>query len=195
MLGVVAVVVLLVAIPAMRKSLDKTRRIGCVSRLKNIGLSYRIFATDNQNLFPWEQGVTNGTMAFTNRGEAWRHFAIISNEVSTPLILRCPADRERDPAESFNGFGAVNLSYFASLSGRETAPQGLLAGDRNILVDGQERPGEVVNLQERELAWTRKIHKYQGNVTMGDGSVMQLTTERLRELNLTEGVTNVVMFP
>src|SRR5687767_1180782 len=55
-LGLIA----LVAVPRLYKEREKAQRISCVGRLKNIGLSFRIWATDNQNLFPMQK-LTNLT--------------------------------------------------------------------------------------------------------------------------------------
>ena len=198
LLAVVAVLILLATlagIPAQRKARERAERISCVGRLKNIGLSYRIFATDNGNLFPW-QARTNGTGWFTNRGDAFRHFTIISNELYTPSIARCPADKERREARDFVRFGNENVSYFVGLGASETTPGRLLAGDRNLMVEGVERASEVVTLTTNSLlSWSGRIHKFQGNVAMGDGSVNQCTAERISTINAEGGEANVLLFP
>src|SRR5687767_9387377 len=71
---------LLLFIPALNRTDDKSQRIKCVSNLKNLGLSFRIFATDHQDLFPF-QLQTNGTSHLTDVGDAFRHFQILSNEI------------------------------------------------------------------------------------------------------------------
>src|SRR5437868_5710168 len=56
LLVVLAVMAVLVGLifPMLSKSTAKNHRIHCVGKLKNIGLSTRIFATDNNELFPWQ---------------------------------------------------------------------------------------------------------------------------------------------
>ena len=50
----IGVLVLMLASALMRAK-AQTRRIGCISRLKNIGLSMRVFSTDNGGLFPFQR--------------------------------------------------------------------------------------------------------------------------------------------
>src|ERR1041384_7485124 len=50
-IGVIAVLSALL-IPAIGRAKEKSRRIGCVCNLKQIGLSTRLFANDHAELFP-----------------------------------------------------------------------------------------------------------------------------------------------
>jgi len=70
----------------------------------------------------------------------------MSNELTTPKILVCPADKEKVPATSFGaGFSDTNSSYFVSLDASETYPQTFLTGDRNLAVAGKAaQPGTLV---------------------------------------------------
>ena len=63
--------------PALVRFKDKSQRIGCVSRLKNIGLGFRIFSTDSMGRFPWQVASSNGgTREFvSDASQAWRHFS------------------------------------------------------------------------------------------------------------------------
>ncbi len=113
---------------------------------------------------------------------AWRHWALLSNELSTPKILICPADKERTVARNFtqftnNGF----LSYTLGLSGREEHPQSILSGDRNLLLDGAPLSNVVVSFRSNaNVTFDRRIHVV-GNLLLGDGSVQQVTSSRLRD--------------
>jgi len=173
-------VLLAILIPATIKARAKAQRITCVNHLSNIGLGCRIFATDHQELFPW-QIFTNSSTPM-NFDMAIRNYLALSNELSTPLILRCPADT-RKAAENWVEFRRTNISYFINLDAAETYPQTILAGDRNILTNGVHIGPGVVKLDTTttNVAWDGGIHRFQGNVTMGDGSVQQVTLTRLRE--------------
>lgn len=109
----------------------------------------------------------------------------LSNELSSPDILHCPADSERKPAASFQTLTAKNVSYFIGLSADETRPQSLLAGDRDLNTNGVPvGPGVLTLTTNMIVSPGQKIHRWGGDVVMGDGSVQQLTTNRIRQLKL-----------
>ena len=75
----------------------RSKRIACVSNLKQIGLAFRMWSNDNGEKFPMQSSVfsTNGgSMEFNFTGEVWRHYLVLSNELSNPKILVCPMDSQ-----------------------------------------------------------------------------------------------------
>src|SRR4026208_106088 len=85
----------------------RVKRINCTCNLKQVGLSYKQWALDNQDRYPMQVSVTNGgTMEFVNSGVVWVHFRVLSNELSTPKVLSCPADEGRR-GDIANTFGAA----------------------------------------------------------------------------------------
>ena len=113
-------------------------RIKCINNLKNVGLAFRIFATDNNDLFPPQVMVSNGVAQ--SQINAMNVFRWLSNELSTPKILSCPADAKREAADlkvNFDTMAGKNISYFASLTANETNPLAFLAGDRNLMTNGK----------------------------------------------------------
>ncbi len=213
-LTILFLLILMLGIPAVISAKAKANRISCVSHLANIGLAFRIFATDNDGLFPFqistnETVATNhppvsesgGTREFAqDAASAWRHFAAISNELSTPLILRCPNDKERTAARRFSEFTNNRfLSYTLGLSASEEQPQSILSSDRNLLLDGTPLTNSFVRFRTNaNLAWDRRIHKFAGNVLLGDGSVQQFTagwlSAQFRDAFPAMG-TNVLVIP
>ena len=152
LLVVIAIIAILAGmlLPALAKAKAKAQKIKYMSNLKNIGLGFRIFATDNGDLYPMAVPDAQGgsaSAADLRRGATlvYRHFLSLSNELQTPKIVLCPSDglgrveavnwstnrtRGRDAAQYFAGNSSV--SYFVGFEADETLPQSLLSGDRNI---------------------------------------------------------------
>ena len=157
-------------------------RTRCVSNLRQIGLSFRLYANDHGDRFPF--AVSNqfgGTLEFTNSPQVIRHFESMSNEMVTPKILVCPSDPGRKKATDFySPLANRNLSYFVGLDAREDNPQLILSGDRNI-TGGTLSNGFLRLLPTNAAAgWTTELHNNAGNVGMADGSVQQVTAAQLR---------------
>ena len=138
-------------------------------------------------------------------------FLCMSNELSTPKILFCPAEYEnanRQAATSFagpnqSGANAVpytndlNVSYFIGVDAQETYPQQFLTGDHNL---GNGNPPTTAFLaapsvgtpfvslgtnfpagNNDRVGWMDNMHAKQGNVGMADGSVQGWSRSRLQE--------------
>jgi prepilin-type processing-associated H-X9-DG protein len=195
-LAVLGLLVLLL-LPVQARAKAHTQRIGCIGRLKNIGLSFRIFTTDCGGLYPFQIS-TNGTIA-TNHpvfraggtlefaqdsASAWRHFVSISNELGSPVIVRCPADKQRVATRNWAEFTNNQfLSYTVGLSASEDRPQTILSCDRNLVVNGASVSNALVSLRANrndKVVWDQRIHVNAGNLLFGDGSVEQVTSGQLR---------------
>jgi prepilin-type N-terminal cleavage/methylation domain-containing protein len=206
---VVVAIVVAVLMPALSDAKAKARRITCNGLLKNVGLANRIFATDNGDLFPWERALADETnrinfpeLSGLAPGEqVVRVYLTLSNELSTPRIIVCPAD-VRERVEDWPKLTTNSVSYFVGLSARETLPQSFMAGDRNLVLDGQELSGRVELKSGAPLQWGKDIHRLQGEIALGDGSVRGLSSGKrlsfgsLKEALENTGVeTNVLVVP
>ena len=193
LLTVLVILVILVGmtIPMSgHSSSEKACRIKCVNNLKNVGLAFRIYSTDNNHRFPWE--ISNPPLAtdINYLGDPSEYIRGLSNEFSIPKILVCPQDK-REEAANWIQFSRTNLSYFISPDGSEELPQSFLAGDRNITnLNGKLRPGLRALSIIRPCGWDETIHKSQGNACLADGSVQRLRTLRLREQLRNTGLPN-----
>jgi len=195
---IVAVLAILAAmlLPALASAKRKAKRINCVNNLKQDGLAFRLWEGDNGDKYPMAVSMNkNGTMEYAEDGNAFRHFQVMSNELSTPKILVCPAD-DRIPAANFAKLKNQNVSYFVGLDAEETRPQMLLTGDRNV-TNGLSPVRSVLELRpEIPAGWTEDLHKGQGNVGLADGSVQQVFMPGLQPmLRNTGDSTNRVALP
>ena len=131
-------------------------------------------------------------MEYVNTAEVFRHFRTMSNELSTPNVLVCPSDT-RTAALNFSVLSNANVSYFVGLDALDTFPELLLAGDRNLMTNGVPvGSGLLVLTTNVTLGWTATMHKNNGNVVLGDGSVQMMTSGRLSD---SAGSANRLLIP
>lgn len=111
-------VVLLAGCDQGNRDERKFQQITCVNNLKQIGLSLRIWAGDHNDQYPFNTSTnTGGSMELCAVGEdgfdsnAYLHFQVMSNELSTPLILICPQDTTKKIAADFGSLQSSNVTY------------------------------------------------------------------------------------
>jgi type II secretory pathway pseudopilin PulG len=163
-------------------SKQRAQLLNCVNNLKQTGLAYRLWAEDNSGKYPMELSVTNGgTLELMRTADAWRTYQVMSNELSTPRILYCPADTERPIyATTFSADLKGKISYFLGTDGSTNRPQAFLSGDDNLAVSGQSvKPGYISLASNTPIAWTTARHHSRGNIGLSDGSVQCLNNSSL----------------
>jgi len=153
---VILVALFLPLLTGLHVAKDRALYINCSNNLKQVGLAFRTWEIDHDDRFPFnvpsQQG---GTLEFCARGadgsdaNAWRHFQVLSNELSTPKILVCPADSSKQTASDFINFGPGNVSYLVR-SGTNidsTHPNEWLARcpihNHELLCDGAVMPRSI----------------------------------------------------
>jgi prepilin-type N-terminal cleavage/methylation domain-containing protein len=199
----------------MVNSCTKCQRISCVNNLKEIDLSYRVWAGDHNDKFPMQVSIgdTNGsgTMEWANGTNAWINYAVMADVLSTPKILICPQDKKSILATNFgNSFNNSNVSYFVGLDADEDHPQMFLSGDDNFAVDDVPvKSGLAQFTTNSNVTWTSERHIpykkhfwtsthgiFLGNIALADGSVEQVTKNDLQKLLQQTGVaTNRLAIP
>jgi hypothetical protein len=118
-----------ITLPAFSQAKSRAQTVACVNNLKQMGLAVRIYATDHDDVFPPD-------------------FLAMTNELSTPKVLICPADpgRSGSPAQTWAGFDPAQSSYEYLGAGLKESTPGF----------------------ESKVLFRCRIH---GNECMGDGSV------------------------
>jgi prepilin-type processing-associated H-X9-DG protein len=131
----------------------------------------------------------------------------MSNELTTPKILFCPAetDTSRIQADAFSigwqpnqrlFLSNSNLSYFVGIVSNETNPQMILGGDHNIANGTVVKDGMLELTDSHPTGWTAELHKNVGNLLLADGSVQQLSSAGLQNAVATTGTaTNTIQMP
>jgi prepilin-type processing-associated H-X9-DG protein len=221
---VVALVGLLgtLLIPALARTKSSSQRIDCSNNLKQIGLAFQTWAGAHGDAFPMKVSTAAGgysdyigsrsiSLNVANSRGVFGIYQVMSNELTSPKILICPAENEgRRQATVFSNTvqdgsndvpltNDLNTSYFVGVDALSSSGQTLLSGDHNLGSDGAEVPSRgfvtapsmyspdfKVSLGTNftvngGVGWLNTMHQKRGNVVMGDGSVQQFDRAHLQQ--------------
>jgi hypothetical protein len=176
--------------------------MSCVSNIKQTGLGIILWSQDHEGKYPWQVDPTNGGSYSLTM--AWEHFAVTANELVTPRVLHCPADKQRQVADTFqgvNGFSTLQnsaLSYAVGTEASEGNPSMHITVDRNISGKDNQRCSAAgitnaittLNPFNGGTGWTRETHPNEGDMALADGSAQLFSQFQLLEHLQNTGDTN-----
>lgn len=184
-------------LPVMRER-QINLRMQCVNNLKQAGLAFRIWEGDNGDRYPMAvPGTNGGSMESTTGLNAFRHFQVMSNELSTPKVLLCPSEPDDVRcAKNFTDFDNSKISYFVGVDARETNAAMILSGDRNITNGWPVKNGVLELTTNRPARWTSELHNKVGDILLADGSVQMVDDPGLQTIVAATGfATNRLQMP
>lgn len=194
-IGILAVLLL----PGIQQGYARAKRAACANNLINIGVAASAWSHDHNDLFPMQVPASQGgTREFAEATALnpdvsfnFRHFQALSNELATPWLLRCPAEKFRTRAENFASLSNQNVSYWlntAATPGHHDSP---LAGDRNMRTSGRTAWTFLQISAGDAVEFSAELHGSRGNILFGDGHVDNLDSHALRAVFAAATVSNL----
>jgi hypothetical protein len=183
------------ALPLLATTRADSERAACFNNLRQIGRGVRMWASEHEERVPWLTPTSQGGEGFGPRlGGAWIEYRFLSNELVTPRILACPADKRVKVATTWDlfdnaGFRNAATSYFVGLHVFPNLSRTILSTDRNLrtipvgnCVVGVNNTLGVFPGAVPPASWTNDVHGFAGHLLFSDGSVEFTSSERLQQV-------------
>jgi prepilin-type N-terminal cleavage/methylation domain-containing protein/prepilin-type processing-associated H-X9-DG protein len=183
----------------------RARLVMCKVNLRQIGLNFITWQDAHKGLLPMQVPVADGgSRDFVPSGAALPHFQVLTNSgvkvvrqewvltdggtnyqprvvADYGLIkdyLHCSADTLRYQVFNSKSLGELSdagISYFVGLDALPNNAGSILAGDRNLELNGQSvQSGLATVKNDSSMGWTKGLHSSlkKGNLLFADGHVV-----------------------
>jgi prepilin-type N-terminal cleavage/methylation domain-containing protein len=171
LLVVIAIIAILAGmlLPALAKAKAKAQRISCANNEKQVGVAFRLFATDNEGRFPMSINMAEGGSqdALYNANKADQLFTFhpyyaARNELGTPKVVACPSDSSRGQPTQTNWVGVAfkngvvdatgtNRASFATTTADWTKGRGNAAVSYCLGVEAEETKPNMILATDRNV--------------------------------------------
>ncbi len=168
----------------------RQEQVICAANLRRIGQAFLAWSEDYGERLPGALATPAGGSSGATTPST--HFRTISNFLSSPRLLTCPATR-RPTAPSFISLTDASLSYLLGAHATPEKAFELLSGDIDIEGGGQATCsylGQVIvtsfsgvrgDPSTYRANWSGTNHPVSGNLLLSDGSVVGGNSTRLRQ--------------
>jgi prepilin-type N-terminal cleavage/methylation domain-containing protein len=198
LLVVIAIIAILAGLllPALSSAKAKAKVTVCLNNQRQISLGFRVWANDKNDKLPWQLSHTNG--GSLGSPDWTDHFRVASNELASPRVLICSADKERKAGTNWVDLdGLANVSYFVGTQVDYQKPITILSGDFNVNGGGGGFDPSWSRFLGNSIdaSWDQQVHNKSGCLSFADGSVKSVKTPGLRTSiseSIAAGLTNVV---
>ena len=190
--GVIGLLVAIV-LPALANDRTRSSRVICANNLRQIGSAMQTWGNDHGDRRPQEVPVEEGgTRRHVLAVNTWVHYSKLSNDLTSPKVLHCPADTGQ-PADEFSNHPAkgyfnpnfANRATSYALAYDLFSANRIMAADRNLQFNVGPAGCSVFNtawgigLRYFGSGWTNGLHQFAGNFLSFDGAVEQANNSRL----------------
>ena len=207
--------IVVVAVPVLAAPRARSEVVQCLNNVRQIGRAVQVWDTEYSDDPPWVTRVSDGGTV-PNSGSkianAWYEFAFLSNQLTTPRTLACPADDKVKVASDFSNdpergylaptFRSAATSYSINLHAMARLPGTMLCADLNLRFRAspsscfyaQNPYSFFVPFAPGERLWTNAVHGPIGNVVLVDGTVMETTSAQLQPILTLSAINGILDF-
>ena len=144
--------------------------------------------------------VRQTSVSYSQNGTNYQKVDYYTNNGVEPRCLTCSSDTKRYDSvyrkNSISEFVDTNISYFVGIDATLNNPKSILAGDRNLQMDGLPVKAGLLDLPMKStVGWSEELHYSKsssttgGNILFADGHAEFLKSKTLNSVFQAQGFT------